>query len=109
MKTTNAIPTHLPTLPVRRGHKSLRISGAAAATYIMSSAAYTRWETFAGVVGVITSIPIAVTLVMIHLPSRKIDSLFLTLASVQASLEETVEEGLLREHHIRSFRQQLIG
>lgn len=75
----------------------------------MSSAAYTRWETFAGVVGVITSIPIAVTLVMIHLPSRKIDSLFLTLASAEASLEETVEEGLLREHHIRSFRQQLIG
>ncbi len=75
----------------------------------MSSASYTRWETFAGVVGVITAIPLAITLVMIHLPSRKVDSLFLTLASVEASLEETVEEGLLREHHIQSFRQQLVG
>ena len=73
----------------------------------MSSAAYTRWDTFVGVVGVLTAIPVLYCLIAIQLPSRKVKALFETFTETDALFEGCIEEGVLREHHIEEFRAHL--
>ncbi|EIW54123.1 uncharacterized protein TRAVEDRAFT_74384 [Trametes versicolor FP-101664 SS1] len=73
----------------------------------MSSSAYNRWETFVSVVGVLTAIPLILTIVALQLPTRKVAGLFETLASADAQLHESIEEGLLEDHHIKLFTEQL--
>ncbi|KAL1945394.1 hypothetical protein VTO73DRAFT_2245 [Trametes versicolor] len=73
----------------------------------MSSPAYTRWETFASVVGVITAIPLIITLVVMYLPKRKVAGLFAVLNDTDDLLDDLLEEGILGQQHIEIFREHL--
>ncbi|KAI0351970.1 hypothetical protein OH77DRAFT_1428998 [Trametes cingulata] len=75
----------------------------------MSSSGYARWELFVGIVGVLTAIPVLVHLFISQLPSRKLPGLFKTLEEADAVFEDSIEEGLLKEHHITEFRALLGG
>lgn len=75
--------------------------------YAMSSPAYTRWETIASVVGVITAIPLIITLVVMYLPTRKVAGLFTVLNDTDDLLDDLLEEGILGQHHIEIFREHL--
>ncbi|OJT07908.1 hypothetical protein TRAPUB_1187 [Trametes pubescens] len=72
-----------------------------------SSESYARWETFVSVVGVLTAIPLILTIIAVQLPTRKVVGLFETLASAQSQLHDSIEAGLLEEDHIREFTERL--
>lgn len=57
--------------------------------------------------GVLTAIPLILTIVALQLPTRKVAGLFETLASADTQLHESIEEGLLEDHHIKLFTEQL--
>ncbi|KAI0330383.1 hypothetical protein GY45DRAFT_1345955 [Cubamyces sp. BRFM 1775] len=73
----------------------------------MSSAAYTRWDMFVGVMGVLTAVPVVYCFIAIQLPSRKVKALFESFTETDALFEGCIEEGLLKEHHIQEFRAHL--
>ncbi|KAI0669475.1 hypothetical protein C8Q78DRAFT_1040155 [Trametes maxima] len=65
------------------------------------------WDLFVGIIGVLTGIPIAWTLIAMQLPSRKLRDLFDALSETETLLESCVEGGLLREHHVLVFQGRL--
>ncbi|KAI0669468.1 hypothetical protein C8Q78DRAFT_178828 [Trametes maxima] len=73
----------------------------------MSSIAYVRWEVFVSVVGVLAAIPLGVQLAIMQLPSRKLEGLFGLLERTHTQLKDSIEEGVLREHHIHGFQYNL--
>ncbi|KAJ3006746.1 hypothetical protein NUW54_g3821 [Trametes sanguinea] len=69
---------------------------------------YARWEVFASAFGVgVVVLGALCNLIVNQLPSRKLQALCETLDETQSFLGDCVEEGILREGHIRAFQKRL--
>ncbi|KAH9888345.1 hypothetical protein C8Q73DRAFT_709864 [Cubamyces lactineus] len=73
----------------------------------MSTVAYARWDVFVGVVGVLTAIPVLIALIATQLPSRKLKGLDEALMETETVLNESIEEGILRDYQIGAFKERL--
>ncbi|KAI0351972.1 hypothetical protein OH77DRAFT_1592426 [Trametes cingulata] len=69
--------------------------------------AFNIWDIFVGIVGLLTSIPILLHYLKKQLPSRRLRTLFNTLAETDALFTSCIGEGLLKVRQARTFRAQL--
>ncbi len=73
------------------------------------SQAYDIWSTVAGVVGLLTSIPVIYAIVCSQLPSTKLRKLEAALRDTDALLQSVIEEGLLTESSQADYFKQYLS